>query len=111
MFATALGCLLVVLSGFAALAVPDVTDAVAFVLVGAVIALTGEQLRRYRVRAATSAREAAAREAHLTSILDTVPDAMIVIDERGIMQFVQLGGRAAVRLHRQRKRWAAMSGC
>jgi two-component system sensor kinase FixL len=27
-----------------------------------------------------------AREAHLQSILDTVPDAMIVIDERGIMQ-------------------------
>src|SRR5260370_34489158 len=27
-----------------------------------------------------------AREAHLKSILDTVPDAMIVIDDRGIMQ-------------------------
>jgi PAS domain-containing protein len=31
-------------------------------------------------------RAAAAREAHLSSILNTVPDAMIVIDERGIMQ-------------------------
>ena len=31
-------------------------------------------------------RDALAREAHLQSILDTVPDAMIVIDERGIMQ-------------------------
>jgi two-component system, LuxR family, sensor kinase FixL len=28
----------------------------------------------------------ASREAHLTSILETVPDAMIVIDERGIVQ-------------------------
>ena len=27
-----------------------------------------------------------AREAHLQSILETVPDAMVVIDERGIMQ-------------------------
>ena len=33
-----------------------------------------------------SARQAVAREAHLTSILDTVPDAMVVIDERGIIQ-------------------------
>ena len=31
-------------------------------------------------------RDALAREAHLQSILDTVPDAMIVIDERGIIQ-------------------------
>lgn len=31
-------------------------------------------------------RESAAREAHLKSILETVPDAMIVINERGIVQ-------------------------
>src|SRR6266849_3918592 len=31
-------------------------------------------------------RYALAREAHLASILDTVPDAMIVIDEGGIVQ-------------------------
>jgi len=39
----------------------------------------GEQLRR-------TASDARAREAHLRSILDTVPDAMIVIDEQGLMQ-------------------------
>jgi two-component system sensor kinase FixL len=39
----------------------------------------GERLQRTR-------REAAAREAHLESILDTVPEAMIVIDEHGLMQ-------------------------
>ena len=33
-----------------------------------------------------SARAALAREAHVQSILDTVPDAMVVIDIRGIMQ-------------------------
>jgi two-component system, LuxR family, sensor kinase FixL len=43
-------------------------------------------LHRYRQRAAASARDALGREAHLQSILDTVPDAMIVIDERGIVQ-------------------------
>ena len=31
-------------------------------------------------------RNALAREAHLQSILDTVPEAMIVIDEHGVMQ-------------------------
>src|SRR5436305_610561 len=31
-------------------------------------------------------RDAVRREAHVQSILDSVPDAMIVIDERGIMQ-------------------------
>jgi two-component system, LuxR family, sensor kinase FixL len=31
-------------------------------------------------------QDLAAREAHLTSILETVPDAMVVIDDRGIMQ-------------------------
>jgi two-component system, LuxR family, sensor kinase FixL len=42
-----------------------------------------------------------AREAHLKSILDTVPDAMIVIDERGIMQSFSL---AAERLFGYRPR-------
>ena len=36
--------------------------------------------------AAANADEAEARAAHLQSILDSIPDAMIVIDERGIMQ-------------------------
>ena len=47
--------------------------------IGLASALFGETLQRTR-------REAAAREAHLQSILDTVPEAMIVIDERGVMQ-------------------------
>jgi two-component system sensor kinase FixL len=55
----------------------------------------GEQWQRNRLRATASTRERLAREAHLQSILDTVPDAMVVIDERGI---VQLFSSAAVRL-------------
>ena len=38
------------------------------------------------LQALQSTRDAAAREAHVQSILDTVPEAMIVIDERGIIQ-------------------------
>ena len=46
----------------------------------------GERLREGWLHAVESDRDNAARAAHLTSILDTVPDAMIVIDERGIVQ-------------------------
>jgi two-component system sensor kinase FixL len=38
------------------------------------------------MRASTTTRDLLAREAHLQSILDTIPDAMIVIDERGTIQ-------------------------
>jgi two-component system sensor kinase FixL len=65
---------------------PQIVHAAIFALIGAGIAWSGEQLQRYRTRAETSTRDALGREAHLQSILDTVPDAMIVIDERGIMQ-------------------------
>ena len=56
------------------------------VLLGVGIAWFGERLRLSLARANRSAQDAAAREAHLQSILDTVPEAMIVIDERGIIQ-------------------------
>lgn len=65
---------------------PDVVDAAAFVAIGLGAAWGGEQLQRSRLHAAESARSALAREVHLQSILDTVPDAMIVIDERGTVQ-------------------------
>src|SRR6266545_4261457 len=64
----------------------EIVDAALSTMIGAGIAWSGEQLQRNRIQAATSTREALAREAHLASILDTVPDAMIVIDERGIVQ-------------------------
>lgn len=53
--------------------------AVAFAVLGLGMAWFGERLLRANRRAAESAE-------HLKSILDTVPDAMIVIDETGIMQ-------------------------
>jgi two-component system, LuxR family, sensor kinase FixL len=57
-----------------------------FGVVGLGIAWLGETLRRQTFQATQSNRDMLAREAHLQSILDTVPDAMIVIDERGNVQ-------------------------
>jgi two-component system, LuxR family, sensor kinase FixL len=53
--------------------------ALAFAILGIGMACFGERLLGASRRAAASAQ-------HLKSILDTVPDAMIVIDEAGIMQ-------------------------
>ena len=59
----------------------------AFAVIGIGVSWGGELMRRGRRRASIMTREALAREAHLQSILDTVPEAMIVIDERGVMQY------------------------
>lgn len=65
---------------------PDLAAPVLFLAVGLGIAVLGERLRRTRLDAAARNRDLLAREAHLSSILDTVPDAMVVIDERGVMR-------------------------
>ena len=80
-----LGCLII--PTFPTLTVPELVDALAFTLIGVGVAWCGEQLQRNRIKAAASDDDAFAREAHLKSILDTVPDAMIVIDERGIVHY------------------------
>lgn len=64
----------------------DIASGVVFAGVAAAIVVGGESFQRSRREAAAVNRDLAAREAHLSSILDTVPDAMIVIDEGGIMQ-------------------------
>ena len=58
----------------------------AFAAIGIGVSWGGELLHRNRRRTSLMTRDALAREAHLQSILDTVPEAMIVIDEHGIMQ-------------------------
>lgn len=65
---------------------PETLEATIFAVVGAGIAWIGEELRRARIRNRQHAQELHAREAHLLSILDAVPDAAIVIDEKGIIQ-------------------------
>jgi two-component system, LuxR family, sensor kinase FixL len=59
--------------------VAELSRAVTFVALGVGIAWFGERLQRARA-------QSAAREAHLQSILDTVPEAMIVIDQHGLIQ-------------------------
>ncbi len=67
---------------------PDLAEAGLFVVTAAAVTLGGEWFQRTRARAE-------AREAHLRSILETVPDAMVVIDEAGRMTSFS---RAAERL-------------
>jgi two-component system sensor kinase FixL len=74
---------------------PPIINSIAFALIGAVISWGGELLHSNRRRANAMTRDALAREAHLQSILDTVPEAMIVIDEQG---FIQSFSSAAERL-------------
>src|SRR4029077_15236977 len=57
--------------------------AATFGVLGIGIAWFGQRLRETRI-------QSAARESHVESILATVPDAMIVIDERGVMQSFSL---------------------
>ena len=64
----------------------DTPAAVLFALVGAGLAIGGESNARGRRRADARSQALREREAHLQSILDTVPDAMIVIDTAGAMQ-------------------------
>jgi two-component system, LuxR family, sensor kinase FixL len=71
---------------YAGLTTPDVVGAFAFALIGLGMAAFGEYLQRMRRRAVASTQNLVAREAHLQSILDTIPDAMIVIDEQGVMR-------------------------
>lgn len=57
-----------------------------FLVVGGAIATGGAWLERARAGEAATLRELAQREGHLTSILQTVPDAMIVIDDGGLIR-------------------------
>jgi two-component system sensor kinase FixL len=71
---------------YRALTAADIVNAFVFVLVGVGASWRGELLRRSRLAAAANAESAVASAAHMKPILDTVPEAMIVIDEHGIMQ-------------------------
>jgi two-component system, LuxR family, sensor kinase FixL len=64
---------------------PGLIEAAVFSVVGVVVSWFGELLRRTRMRSRRNAKELRAREAHLRSILDSAPDAAVVIDETGIV--------------------------
>ena len=68
------------------LAAGDLASVAIFLVLGLVITAGGEAFQNMRSRSVATHRDLRAREAHLQSILATVPDAMVVITERGIMQ-------------------------
>jgi len=60
--------------------------AAAFIAIGCAVALGGEWFQRARTEAESVTAGLARREAHMRSLLDTVPDAIIVIDEAGLVR-------------------------
>jgi two-component system sensor kinase FixL len=79
-------CVFLVFVAPGGVSVVFLTNGTAFTIIGIGMAWGGELLRRERRRTTAMTADALARQAHLQSILDTVPEATIVIDERGIMQ-------------------------
>jgi two-component system sensor kinase FixL len=65
---------------------PEVVTAAVFLAIGLGMSWFGEQLRRTLSRAAATTQDVVAREAHMQSILATIPDAMIIMDENGIIR-------------------------
>lgn len=63
-----------------------VIETTAFLLAGLGIAWLCDRVQRVRLSAQATHRDLLAREMHLQSILDTIPDAMIVIDAGGKIQ-------------------------
>ncbi len=88
-----LATLLSLAAGFLAASLEGAIDAASvlgaliFALLGMGVSALGEALRRISLEAAHANADLQAREAHLQSILATVPDAMIVIDENGLIRF------------------------
>ena len=79
----------------------DMIAAMIFLLVGATVALGGERFQRERARSRAITLDLAEREARMRSILQTVPDAVVMIDEAGLIRDFseaaerQFGWRAA----------------
>ena len=88
LIATALGAAAGLLSDWIAgdLAVGSYVGAAIFAAVGLALSIGGEWFHRARKEADRVHRDLARREAHLRSILETVPDAMVVIDEVGLIR-------------------------
>lgn len=66
--------------------VGDLIAASVFLIVGTTLAAGGEWFQRERRRSRMVTLDLAEREARLRSILETVPDAVIVIDEAGLIR-------------------------
>lgn len=64
----------------------SVIAAVAFVVIGLAVAVGGEWFQHARIATEAAAAALGRRETHLRSILSTVPDAIVVIDEQGLIR-------------------------
>lgn len=64
----------------------SVIAAAAFIIIGIALAVGGEWFQRARAEAERVTAGLARRETHLRSLLDTVPDAIVVIDEAGLIR-------------------------
>lgn len=86
--ATVLGALAALLVGLLAggASPPLAIGVLIFALMGVAIAVGGELYHRLRLRIVAANRSLQQREAHLNSILNTIPDAMVVITDAGIVQ-------------------------
>lgn len=68
-----------------AITAASIGNLIAFSGIGIGIAFTAEFYIRRRLRLLTMEQDIRTREAYLASILNTIPDAMIVIDTRGVI--------------------------
>ncbi|PYD77966.1 PAS domain-containing sensor histidine kinase [Komagataeibacter oboediens] len=82
--ASVIGCLLLAHDG--APPIENWVETILFATLCVLITCGGEWLLRARRRTAAMAQRILEREAHLSAILDAVPDAIIILDERGIVQ-------------------------
>lgn len=64
----------------------SVIAAAAFIAIGLAIAIGGEWFQRARLETEAAAARLVRSEAHWRSILDTVPDAIVVIDAAGLIR-------------------------
>lgn len=81
-----LACLLVLSARLDGLDYGDMAGAGLYVAISAAISFGGERFRVARRRADLVTEDLLLREAHLASILDTVPDAMVLIDDAGLVR-------------------------
>lgn len=83
---TAFGVIASIVLGSASPGVGGIVETAVFAILGVGIAFVGDRLLRADAAARAFNETILQREAHLQSILDTVPDAMVVIDSKGIIQ-------------------------
>ena len=76
----------IALAGQGGVSAPVLIEAGVFAVIGIGISWLSELLRRARIRSRRQANDVRARQAHLRSILDSVPDATVVIDETGMIR-------------------------